>query len=785
MAGRKGALKFNLFKDLFGLEIASESLSFSLKRDELESKYSKKSRTSSTPQKLKLNGLTIDSNSVTFDFGPNTLEFASISERLFHFTWLSKGTTLPKFRKDLTEAKEGGLEHFNLSYKNDVVLIEMGNVNISIDKKGSIEYKYRGDVLRNDLPPLISPSKVVHKSKVRTKSKFFGTGERALPFDLRGNKVILWNHDPNGSYGPGADPLYISIPTIIDIDTRVGYGIEYMNPSRGTIDLCKSKRNLLVTEFDSAGLEYYVAFGEMEEILEEFAKITGFPMLPPRWSLGFHQSKYSYMSQQQIEEIADNFQKLHLPISAIHMDIDYMDGFRVFTRNKNTFPDLKRLSHTFKTRGINLVSILDPAVKWDENYPVFNEIISNRGYVKDPEGKAIGAPVWAGKSVFPDFSSDKTQKWWSSLYSFFATNEINGVWHDMNEPAVFSLWGDNSLPQHAIHEKGTHTEIHNIYALYMAKAGYEGMTNNGDGQRPFLLSRSGWAGIQRYSFVWTGDTESTWAELKQTVPTILNLSLSGIPYTGVDIGGFSGTPSRSLFIRWFQLGSFLPLFRTHSAKGNGNREPWAYGEDVLEIIRKFLEIRYSLLPYWFSVAYESHKTGHPIIRPVSYLYPEIFEEHSFMVGDSILVYPVLEESVAKMTLKLPPGRWYSLWDSSVSEGEVTLLTDEKSFPVFIREGSVIPREDGKLHFDIYPGGNLKFTFYQDDDKLRPNFKIIKFTGKTEGNIFVIEYTTDGNLHNNEEISLELKNKDYVFKETKSSELTVSGQRGTIEIVPKN
>ena len=783
----KGDVDFNYenYKTIFGVEIANESLSYAKKRDELDKKNFASNREPVKRPEVSLRRFEVSSDIVKIDFGDCTLDISPVSENLLHFVWSQKGESTPKYRRDLNDRFTTESVHFKVEYAKDEIYLDAGRVRIRICNNGSIKYEFMGEIIRTDLPPLISNRSLVHESLIRRKSKLYGTGERALPFDLRGNRVILWNHDPNGSYGPGVDPIYISIPQIIDLDGARGYGIEYMNPSKGLIDLCKKEEDLLRVEFISGQLDYYITFGNMQEILERLANVTGLPMLPPRWSFGFHQSKYSYMDAKQIEDVADEFQRLNLPISAVHMDIDYMNGYRVFTTNKNSFPDIKGLSDRLMRKGIRLVSILDPAVKWDEDYAVFKELVMNSGYVRDQEGNPIAAPVWAGKSVFPDYSSEETQRWWGSLYSFFEDNGISGVWHDMNEPVAFALWGDNSLPLSAVHEKGSHSEIHNLYALYMAKAGYEGLTKNANGLRPFILSRSGWSGIQRYSFVWTGDTESTWQELKQTVPTILNLSLSGIPYTGVDIGGFSGTPTRNLFIRWFQLGAFLPLFRVHSAKGTGDRELWSYGEEALDILRRFIELRYSLIPYWYSVAFDSHQTGHPLIRPISYHYPQTFDGYSFMVGESILVYPVLDENVRKMRIKLPPGKWYSLWDSSVKKGTVEEDLDESRIPVYVREGSVIPREDGKLHFDVYPGGNFSFTHYMDDDGLVPVFRTIRFTGRSDGDTFSLEYEHGGDLKDNETVIMILKNRDCVFKENNSQEISVTQRKGKVEVAHKS
>jgi alpha-glucosidase len=773
--------KFENYKVIFGEEIANESLSYARRRDELDKKNLVSTVGRIAKNHLRLINVRVGKDSVMIDFDDCILKISSVLDNVLWFTWAEKNEIRPKYREELSDKLESSSAIFIIKQSKNEIQLNAGKVRIVIHKDGKIEYEMNGKLIRTDFPPLISKKKLLHESLIRSKSRLHGTGERALPFDLRGEIVTLWNHDPNGSYGPGTDPIYISIPQIIDIEGDTGYGIEYMNPTRGLIDLCKQEENLIRVEFTSGQLEYYITFGNMQEILERLSRITGLPMLPPRWSFGFHQSKYSYMNTKQIEDVAAGFKRFNLRISAIHMDIDYMNQYRVFTVNRDTFPDINGLSERLKRQGIRLVTILDPAIKWDENYLVFKEVMRNGGYVKDSQGNPIGAPVWAGKSVFPDYSSDSTRRWWGSLYSFFEKNGISGVWHDMNEPVAFSLWGDNSLPLSALHEKGTHSEIHNLYALFMAKAGYEGLTKGANGPRPFILSRSGWSGIQRYSFVWTGDTESTWEELKQTIPTILNLSLSGIPYSGVDIGGFSGSPARDLFLRWFQLGAFLPLFRVHSAKGTRDREPWTYGKEVLDIARKFIEIRYSLIPYWYSIAFESHKTGHPLIRPISYHYPGTYSECAFMVGESILVYPVLEERVNMMKITLPPGKWYSFWDSSLSEGEVEEEIVENRIPVYIREGSIIPREGENLRFDIYPSADFSFTYYSDDDKIKQNFRTIKFIGRSDRGSFSIEYEQGGSKKEVEKISFTLKNPDYVFSENNKREISVTKKKGKVEV----
>lgn len=721
--------KMTHFSNIFGLEIAKDSIGYTILRDNIDSRYFKKLGVAKKvigPFKC----FTLMEGAVMVEFQNARLILSLVGDNLLRLSWnldVNGGAT--KFdRIDLNES---------------IISLLKGDLEIRVVVDG-IEFLHKGTKIRKESLPEIGDV-IKLKSEIREDSVICGTGERALPLNLRGSRVELWNHDANGSYGPGSDPLYINIPILVDIKNNFGYCIFYDNASKGTIDVCSKEENTLEVEFTGGNLDYYITFGTLDEMFSRMVDILGKPLLPPKWALGYHQSRYSYESQAEVEDIVRKFKEMNLPLSAVHLDIDYMDGYRVFTADTGKFPDLKGLSEILMKNGVRIVAILDPGVKWDDKFSIYNEGVEGGYFIKDPEGNVIKGPVWPGNAAFPDFSSKEAREWWASKYSFFANNGISGVWHDMNEPAIFVFWGDNTLPLSAVQNEGYHYLIHNKYGLHMSIAGYEGLSKIGNGERPFILSRSGWAGIQKYAFVWTGDTESTWRELRQTIPTILNLGMSGIPFSGVDIGGFSGNPSEELFLRWFQLGSMLPFFRNHSAKNTARREPWAYSENGQEVIKKFLKLRYLLIPYFYSVAYQSHSSGIPFIRVVPSRDGKRYLENAFFVGEYILVSPVLRRGLKKVRIMLPEGQWYYYWDDMPCEGDVDINVDIDDMPIFLRAGSIIPMDNNGLEFHVYPGNNDGFTFYDDDSRLNPRFIRIEFKMIEENGRLHINWKYEGDL----------------------------------------
>jgi alpha-glucosidase len=543
--------------------------------------------------------------------------------------------------------------------------------------------------------------------------------------------------------------------------------------------------------------------GTLGEVLNHYTDITGRAPLPPRWALGYHQSRWGYKTEEDVRDVADNFKRMNIPLSAIHLDIDYMDGYKVFTIDRSRFPDMRALTDELAGQGIRIVTILDPAVKAVRSavqnpphndfpspesppsnrgmrsavqnpphndstniaghgdaslysghdaaatagpgadlitqYDLYEDGISGGHFCKNPRGEVQLGVVWPGKAAFPDFTNPLTRKWWGDKYKFFGSNGIAGVWHDMNEPTDIALLGDKTLPLDTIHgmdgRGGEHGEAHNLYALEMNRSGYAGLRKASPDKRPFILSRSGWAGSQRYAWGWTGDTESTWEALRQQIPTMIGLGLSGFPFSGPDIGGFNGAPSDELYLRWLQLSTFLPFCRTHSVAGVPLREPWKLPEFLRPYVAHYIRLRYRLLPYLYTLAHAASISGVPLVRPLGWSGDDGGNEpllwridNAFMLGESMLVAPITAPGRTSRLVHLPKGIWSPWLDDRLDNRYLGGLrdTDEdvqsesyrskrrgidrpdqmkggrvvrlpaplENIPVLVRHGSILPLDDG-------------------------------------------------------------------------------------------
>ena len=425
--------------------------------------------------------------------------------------------------------------------------------------------------------------------------------------------------------------------------------------------------------------------GSPAQLLERYTELTGRPPLPARWALGYHQSRWGYRTEEAVRETVKEFKSHNLPLSAIHLDIDVQVGFRAFTIDAERFPKLPSFTRELAADGVRFISILNPGIKYSRQSQLFLEGQVLDAFCKLPNGELVSGPVWPGWCVFPDFTNPVVRKWWSRQYQYLLDVGVSGFWHDMNEPAAFILWGDRSLPkvtQHFMEGRGgDHREAHNVYGMLQAEAAYKALCEYQPQQRPFIVSRAGWAGLQRYAWTWTGDIECTWAAMRLTVATVVGLGLSGIPYSGPDIGGFQGNPSAELYLRWFQMATFLTFYRSHCSNNVEYRAPWTYGEPYLSIIRQFLQLRYRLLPYFYTLAWEATQKGYPPVRPAFWSNsddPALWGvDDAFFLGDALLVCPIFEEGareaelatpVASRQAQLPKGRWYRFWDDGVIEG---------------------------------------------------------------------------------------------------------------------
>ncbi len=525
--------------------------------------------------------------------------------------------------------------------------------------------------------------------KIKKGTGLYGTGEVAGSMLRNGKTVTAWNTDSFG-YTRKTKSLYQSHPWVLAVrKDGTSFGVLADTTYKCTIDLKKD------IKFISDGPGFPIIIIESDSpigILKKLADLTGKIELPPIWALGYHQCRYSYESAKIVRNIADEFRKRKIPCDVIWMDIDYMDEYRVFTFNKNTFPSPKQLNNYLHTKKFKSIWMIDPGIKVDENYFVYQSGTKKDLWVKKADGSTYIGEVWPGLCVFPDFTRAKTRKWWASLYKDFVNTGIDGVWNDMNEPAIFNV-KTKTMPEDNIHlgggdiPKGTHAQYHNVYGMLMVKATREGIKSINPAKRPFVLTRANFTGGHRYAATWTGDNRATWEHLKDSVSMILNLGLSGQPFCGPDIGGFVDKGNKKLFARWLGVGAFFPFCRGHTLKGNINKEPWAFGEKVEKISRTALERRYRLLPYIYTLFHEASKTGLPVMRPLFLHYPQEpslrAEDTAFLLGSDLLVVPQLSEHGKKVIL--PPGVWRDI--ILINKNEEKNINQ----PVLkIRGGAIIP-----------------------------------------------------------------------------------------------
>jgi alpha-glucosidase len=593
---------------------------------------------------------------------------------------------------------------------------------------------------------------------------YFGLGDKTGQFDRRGQAYTLWNTD----VGPqeSVDPLYKSIPFFLAINGTRSYGLFLDNTWRTWFDFGKQARDVLAFGSEGGPIDYYFIYGPTpKKVVESYADLTGKPPLPPLWALGFQQSRYSYTPESELRDIANRLRSDKIPSDVVYLDIDYQDRNRPFTVNPKTFPNFPGLVSDLRKQHFHLVNITDLHIAHASNqgYAPYDSGHASDQFVKKADGSEFVGIVWPGPAVFPDFTRAQTREWWGGLYQGFVKDGVSGFWNDMNEPSVFD-GPDKTMPLdnvHRIEEPGfatrtaTHAEIHNIVGLENARATYEGLLKLRPDERPFVLTRATFAGGQRYGFTWTGDNSATWNHLRLASQMVLNLGVSGISFVGADVGGFNGSPSPELLTRWVELAAFSPFFRDHATKGSLPHEIWNNGPGPEAIRRRYIETRYRLLPYFYTLAEEASRTGLPLMRPVFLEFPEIFAPSSpgfdnldteFLLGRDLLIAPPpFGEMANDYAVSYPPGAWFNFWTGEKMAAQpvppsITTVAnagpDAKfpmpraihpalgTLPVFVRAGSVLPFQpliqntdetpSGPLELDLYPGPECKGSLYLDD-----------------------------------------------------------------------
>ncbi|GCE12819.1 glycoside hydrolase family 31 protein [Tengunoibacter tsumagoiensis] len=583
----------------------------------------------------------------------------------------------------------------------------------------------------------------------------FGFGERSGSMDKRGQAFPTWNIDPPMHHNDQTVTMYVSLPYYLALNRTNGHAHGLLVDHTGEVEVDLGHEHpdfLRLMVEDDILVAYFFAGPTPADVVRQYTDLTGHMHLPPRWALGHHQSRYGYDTAREVREIAQTMRERNHPCDTLWLDIDYMDQYRNFTWNAETFPHHEQLIQDLRQQGIRTVTIIDPGTAIDEAYPVYKEGNDNDYFVRYPNGKHFLGEVWPGICVFPDFSQQAVREWWGGLYKDHLDLGVAGIWNDMNEPAMTKLLSEHSaehmhgktMDKNVVHRAGgenhtgpdgaptSHRLFHNAYGMQMVRATYEGLRRLQPDQRPFVLTRSGTGGVQRYAAVWTGDNTSSWEHISLALRMTLNMNISGIPFVGMDIGGFWDDSNGELLVRFAQLGAFMPFCRNHYAKFVAHQEPWSFGEPYESAYRTAIELRYRSLPYLYTLFAEAARTGAPILRPLYYHFAQdakaITVEDELLIGETLLSAPLYMEGATSREVYLPAGTWFDFWSAQTYEGNQThvVAAPLESWPLFVRGNSIFPMGPLMQHTDekatdpltircyMTSHGTASYTLYDDD-----------------------------------------------------------------------
>lgn len=653
-----------------------------------------------------------------------------------------------KFQDDVSYSIEKPLPSVSIKAveikSKQCITINAGQILLSVNTKefAVSVLDSSGKLLSEGAPIVRSKQSTIDKRVFRTGDDVFGLGERVTPLGRRGYNSIEWNVDNNLHHAENTEPMYSSFPfAIIAGAGLMPWGYFLDSPYLSRFDTGSTDWNSMSVKLDNGEYNvYFIAGPTVREIVQAYTDLTGTHAMPPIWALGYHQCRWSYMSTDHASEIAENLRSRKIPCDVLWYDIDYMDNFKVFTFDKKRFGNVRKHFADMADMGFRKVVIVDPGVKIEKKgvYDIVDEGTSCGYFIKNPDGTDYIGKVWPGGTKFPDFSHPDVAAWWGDLHERYYDAGVDAFWNDMNEPADMSnksiIDTTGTVPNNVLmYDNGrnsTMERMHNTYATFEAKATIGGMQRLRPDDRPFLLTRAGFAGIQKYSAKWYGDNHSTWAHLKASISQTINMGLSGLGFAGSDVGGFGHNSTPELLARWTQLGAFYPFFRNHSSSGTLNQEPWRFGKETEDICRSAIELRYHFIPYFYQLFFEMHKHGIPIMRPLFWHYPDDKKAYTvideFQIGQSLLVAPVVERGATERLVYLPKGEWHDYATGEKYSGGHSYVVNAPidKCPIFIKAGSIIPvmkpvdstADIDKLHLmlEIACGGAALEHFYEDD-----------------------------------------------------------------------
>ncbi|WP_044957803.1 glycoside hydrolase family 31 protein [Butyrivibrio sp. LC3010] len=592
--------------------------------------------------------------------------------------------------------------------------------------------------------------KVQDLKKIDKDDCFYGLGDKTGYLNKREYYFENWNSDIPQAHTENMPSLYKSIPFFICKKKDSVYGLFYDNTYHGYFDFGKENSEYFVYGADDGNLNYYFLYGEsMAEVIKNYTYLTGRTPLPQLWTLGYHQCRWGYESAKDIRDVAYGMRERRIPCESVQYDIDYMDKFKVFTWDEEFYEEKGKLIKELSGKGFKPVVIIDPGTKKEDGYFMYDEGVENSYFATNPDGSIYVNKVWPGDSTFPDFGREEVRKWWAESHKNLTDMGVMAIWNDMNEPASFEGPLPDDVVFHIGDRKTDHREVHNVYAHFMDIGTFNGMKKF-TGRRPLVITRACYSGTQKYAAVWTGDNQSIWPHLQMLIPQLCNLGMSGFALAGTDIGGFGGNTNSELLCRWIEAAVFSPFFRNHTAKATRAQEPWKFNDETTDIYRKYVELRYKFLPYIYDLFYQCQETGLPIMRPLVLHYEDdenVFNlNDEFLVGENILVSPVVVQGATKKMVYLPEGTWYDYWTGEKHEGKQYIIKDAPLgvCPIYIKGGSIIPTYEtvqyvgekpyDKLELLVTPGAG-KYVHYQDNGE---DYKYL------EGEYNLYEFETDEN-----------------------------------------
>ena len=589
--------------------------------------------------------------------------------------------------------------------------------------------------------------------KLGMEEHFYGLGEKAARLDKRRGQFSMWNSD-TPAYHEGTDPIYQDIPFYLGWQEFGTYGIFFDNSYRSTFDFGANLDGDVTFAAEGGEMNYYFFWGpSIKKILGRYADLTGHMPMLPKWALGNQQSRWSYFPDTLAEEIVSKYRAEDLPLDALHLDIHFMNDYRVFTWSPKNYPDPSKFADTLGKQGVKVIVIVDPGIKYqpaapgatdattnpelapqDKSYYIFNQGLAKNYFLKRSNGNLWIGKVWPGDSVYVDYTIDDAARWWGDSLRAYTDHGVGGFWNDMNEPSDFVDQTGKTQMDVVTYDgdtRSSYAKNRNVFALGEARATYDGLMRLRPDGRPYIITRAAYAGIQRYSTMWTGDNTATWETLQLAIPMYETLGLSGEPFIGGDIGGFIGRTNGELMTRWYQVGFLTPFCRNHAQIDSYDHEPWRFGSYYEGIIRKYLKLRYRLMPFLYNEMEEAHRTGVPIFRPLLLNYQNDYNtlaiDDEFMVGADLLAAPILHQGQAGRMVYLPEGTWFDFWTGKKVQGPTNIQVDAplETVPLFVRAGAVIPmgpemnyvgEKSGPLSFAIYPDaqGKALVELYEDD-----------------------------------------------------------------------